>query len=147
MTPANAFGFSIPGAPEFVQKARDELAGFLTTAGLPREVVDDAVLAGSELVTNALIHSASGLAGGEVTVHAVVDPYGWAQVDVSDQGPVPAGATPEQHIARGAEGGLGLLLTAGVSSEIGDYTAPDGHHVTWFRLTWPTTAKEGRRDG
>jgi anti-sigma regulatory factor (Ser/Thr protein kinase) len=145
----SACGFSIPGTPEFVKKARNELAAFLTSAGLPDPVVDDAVTAGCELVTNAVMHSASGLVGGEVSVHAVVAPYSWAQVDVSDQGPIASGSqrSPHQQVSRGAEGGLGRFIVAGLSAELGDYTAADGRHVTWFRITWSTSSEGSRRDG
>lgn len=145
----SACGFSIPGTPEFVKKARDELAAFLSSAGLPDPVVDDAVTAGCELVTNAVMHSASGLVGGEVAVHAVVGPYGWAQVDVSDQGPIPDGRARSAHqrVSRGAEGGLGRFIVAGLSGELGDYTAGDGRHVAWFRIAWATTSEGSRRDG
>jgi anti-sigma regulatory factor (Ser/Thr protein kinase) len=136
---ANAHGFSIPGTPEHVKDARDQLAGFLTRAGLPGVLVEDAVLAGCELITNAVLHSASGLAGGNVIVHVTIGDYGWVQVDVIDQGLIPATGvrSPHQRISRGAEGGLGRFIVAGLSGELGDYTADDGQHVAWFRITWP----------
>lgn len=138
MNIATAFGFSIPGTPEHVADARCQLAEFLAEAGMPADVVDSAVLAGCELITNAVLHSASGLAGGKVTVHAVVAPFGWGQVDVCDQGPIPSGEqrSPFQIQASGrSETGLGLFLVTGLSFETGAYDDPDGH-VAWFRIGW-----------
>jgi serine/threonine-protein kinase RsbW len=142
---ATAFGFQVPGTPEHVAEARHQLAAFLTDAGVPGDVVDNAVLAGCELVTNAVLHSASGLAGGKVAVHAVVAPYLWAQVDVCDDGPIPPDqerSTFQIHATGRSESGLGLFLVTGLSVETGAYDGPDGH-VAWFRLSWQPAPGEG----
>lgn len=137
MITASAVGFTIPGTPQHVGQARHRLAGFLTEAGAASAVVDDVLVAGSELITNAVLHSASGLPGGLVTIHAEIDTDGWAQVDVCDQGPIPPGATlsPFQiQAASGREGGLGLDVAAGLSSDLREFTGAGGDHITWFRI-------------
>ena len=59
---------TVPGEPEQVSLVRKFVARTLAVAGLPGIDSDAATLLTSELVTNALLHSDSGLPGGSVTV-------------------------------------------------------------------------------
>jgi anti-sigma regulatory factor (Ser/Thr protein kinase) len=106
------------GLPESVSAARTWVAGFLT--GSP--AADDAALVTSELVTNAILHSASRLPGGRVTVsvRAMDD---MVRVDVVDQGAVP----PFLAAPRGL--GQGLVLVAALADVFG----ADGCD-RWFAL-------------
>jgi PAS domain S-box-containing protein len=87
-------------------------------------VVDDAVVAVSELVTNALVH-----AGTEIAVQICVDERGLL-VEVHDGNPqVPV---VRRH-AREAGTGRGLHMVDGLADEWGVYHRGDGK-VVWFRI-------------
>ncbi len=109
---------TFPGLPEFVSAARVWVAGFLP--GSPAAA--DAALMTSELVTNAILHSASGLPGGTVTV-SVLAVDGCVRVGVTDQGETP-GCTA-------ARGGLGMGLV--IVSQLADTFGADGTD-RWFWL-------------
>jgi ribosomal protein S27AE len=94
------------------------VAGFLP--GSP--AADDAALLTSELVTNAVLHSASGLPGGTVTVSVRAE-NGSVRVDVIDQGQVPP--------RMAAPGGLGKGLA--IVSQLADVFGADGPD-RWFWL-------------
>lgn len=87
-------------------------------------VVDDAVVAVSELVTNALVH-----AGTEIAVQVRVDERGLL-VEVHDGNPqVPV---VRRH-ARESGTGRGLHMVDGLADEWGVYHRGDGK-VVWFRI-------------
>src|SRR5262249_55102516 len=84
---------------------------------------DDAVLACSELAANAIIHSNSGLPGGEFTVRLSID-HGFVRIEVIDQG----GRWPAGHPRRDAAAsdledasqcGRGLRIVAALASAWG----------------------------
>jgi anti-sigma regulatory factor (Ser/Thr protein kinase) len=106
------------GLPESVAAARAWVARFVP--GSP--AADDAALLTSELVTNAIMHSASRLPGGQVTVsvRAMED---MVRVDVVDQGAVPPGLTAPRSL------GLGLPIVAALADVFG----ADGCD-RWFAL-------------
>ncbi|MFI9274818.1 SpoIIE family protein phosphatase [Kitasatospora sp. NPDC052896] len=115
--------------------------GFVRAAllgwGLP-EVVDDAVVLVSELVTNAVVH-----AGTAAEVSCLRDEDS-VQIGVTDRHPergLPAFAGPaagevavSEHFADAdGEGGRGLLMCSALSSRWGvEYSA--GQKTVWFRL-------------
>ncbi|WP_035846091.1 SpoIIE family protein phosphatase [Kitasatospora azatica] len=126
-------GRSASAARGFV---RDALLGW----GLP-EVVDDAVVLVSELVTNAVVHAGT---AAEVSCLRETDSV---QIGVTDRHPergLPAfAATPatsdageavSEHFADAeGEGGRGLLMCSALSSRWGvEYAA--GQKTVWFRL-------------
>jgi serine/threonine-protein kinase RsbW len=117
-SPAAAVTRSYPGLPEAVSAARSWAAGFFpvpATAG-------DAALMTSELATNAILHSASGVPGGTFAV-SVTAIGGLLRVDVIDQGEIrPCMAAP-----RGL--GQGLALVAALA----DASGADGRD-RWFAL-------------
>jgi anti-sigma regulatory factor (Ser/Thr protein kinase) len=131
--------------PDSAREVRGWLASALTRAGFP--AVDAAILAGNEYATNALKHSASGLEGGKYLVRCEIAPDRFAQVEVDDQGPIGPDVTPspEQVQARAIGFGLGLRLVKELVSEAGAFDREDGHHVAWFRITWPTSTDGGTR--
>ena len=109
---------SFPGLPEAVSAARSWVAGFFPVPA----TAADAALMTSELVTNAILYSASGLPGGTFTV-SVRAGDGPLRVDVTDQGvTAPCMATP-----RGL--GQGLTLVAALA----DASGADGCD-RWFAL-------------
>lgn len=116
-------GRSVATARGFV---RDTLQGW----GLA-DLIEDAVVLTSELVTNAVVH-----AGTAAEVRCLKDAEG-VRVEVVDQHP--ERVLPLTDIGRGqldisSEGGRGLILCAALASRWGaEYTATD--KCVWFRLT------------
>lgn len=116
--PAAAVTRSFPGLPESVSAARSWVARLLP--GSP--AADDAALMTSELVTNAVLHSASGLPGGAFTV-SVRAGDGSVRVDVTDQGQAAARASVPAGL------GKGLVIV----SQLADVFGADGAD-RWFWL-------------
>jgi anti-sigma regulatory factor (Ser/Thr protein kinase) len=105
------------GLPESVREARSWVAGFFAAPDAP-----DAALMASELVTNAIVHSASGLPGGSVTVMVAASEE-TVRVDVIDQGALPTSATAPRGL------GKGLAIVA----RLADVFGADGCD-RWFAL-------------
>jgi anti-sigma regulatory factor (Ser/Thr protein kinase) len=118
-SPASADAIrSFPGLPESVSAARSWAAGFFPDPA----TAADAALMTSELVTNAILYSASRLPGGQVTV-SVGSAGGALRVDVLDQGEI------APRIAGPCGLGLGLALVEALS----DASGADGRD-RWFEL-------------
>ena len=114
------------GCPEMVREARRFVSRALVDAGVPHEVIEGAVLAASELATNAVMHSYSGAEGGTFDVCVEITPDA-VRVEVADAGsdestPVRRGAGPD------AEGGRGLLIASAIGEPY-DRRDPDGRRV------------------
>ncbi len=109
---------SFPGRPESVSAARSWVAGFFPVPA----TAADAALMTSELVTNAILYSASRLPGGRVTV-SVGAAGGSLRVDVVDQGAVP----PCMAAPRGLGAGLAIV------SQLADASGAEGRD-RWFAL-------------
>jgi anti-sigma regulatory factor (Ser/Thr protein kinase) len=119
-SPTAAVARSFPGRPESVSAARSWVAGFFPVPA----TAADAALMTSELVTNAILYSASRLPGGRVTVSVSVGIAGGSlRVDVIDQGEI----APRMTAARGL--GQGLALVAALA----DASGADGRD-RWFAL-------------
>ncbi|MGW4645340.1 SpoIIE family protein phosphatase [Kitasatospora sp. NPDC004289] len=112
---------------------RDALLGW----GLP-EVVDDAVVLVSELVTNAVVHA------GTAADVAVLREEETVRIEVTDRHPergLPAFANVPAHGSEhfgdpDGEGGRGLLMCSAISTCWGvEYSA--GRKTVWFRLALP----------
>jgi hypothetical protein len=116
--PVITFTRTFPGIPGSVSAARSWVAGFFPVPA----AAADAALMTSELVTNAIQHSASRLPGGLVTVSVRVGDDA-VRVDVTDQGEMPPCWPP----ARGL--GQGLAIVAALA----DATGADGPD-RWFTL-------------
>jgi anti-sigma regulatory factor (Ser/Thr protein kinase) len=111
----------LPVSREAPALAREFLRGS-TCVEHHSEVVDDAVLLVSELVTNSVLH------GGPPVVVAVDCDEATLQVRVRDGSPsLPA----RRDAASGDENGRGLALVAEMSADWGVDTEEDGKHV-WF---------------
>jgi len=110
---------SFPGLPESVSAARSWVAGFFPVPA----AAADAALMTSELVTNAILYSASRLPGGRVTVSVGID-GGALRVDVIDQGGMPPCTTVPCGL------GQGLALVAALADASGA-NGPD----RWFALS------------
>ncbi|MFD8564951.1 ATP-binding protein [Streptosporangium canum] len=160
-TPSPVFERTFSSRPETIAQVRRFVAGVLT--GWPR--VYDAQLCASELATNALMHTASGQAGGQFTVRIQVCGQVCVRLEVTDQGAHTRSVTargvhtsaheqsvtthaphiPEQKDSAldrpAGEGGLGLgIVRALVGDQPGDgglswQHTPDGSVVSCL-LTW-----------
>jgi anti-sigma regulatory factor (Ser/Thr protein kinase) len=116
-----------PGRPDHVGAARGFVAAALAAWPATQET---AQLLVSEVVTNAIVHSASGDHGGSVEVRYVLDDHE-VYVEVLDAG----GAThPSRHGGYSeAVSGRGLTLVESLASSWGVHDHPAGR-VVWFRL-------------
>ncbi|MCH0543454.1 SpoIIE family protein phosphatase [Streptomyces sp. MUM 203J] len=118
-------GRSVAAARAFV---RDTLQGWGFT-----DVVDDAVVLTSELVTNAVIH-----AGTAADVLCLRTDEG-VRIEVADHYPereVPVQGSGQPFVAPDRENGRGLLLCAALASRWGVEYSPAHKHV-WFQLDLP----------
>ncbi|WP_230396643.1 ATP-binding protein [Streptomyces blattellae] len=117
-------------APASVGLTRRRVRELLTAWGVCSETCDNAVLVASELLTNALTHSA----GSQIVcrVRVIADRL---RVEVEDQyrGPTrPALRQPGPY----DQGGRGLFLVDELSTDWGVADAPDGSgHIVWAELT------------
>lgn len=118
----------LPGTPESAGLARQLARDFLGDA---HPDADTVVLIVSELVTNALTHSRSGLPGGTLTISLCSGNDG-VFVQVRDDGS-PSGQWETTAPGVAAEHGYGLLLVDALADSWG--TAHDRQgRVTWCRV-------------
>jgi anti-sigma regulatory factor (Ser/Thr protein kinase) len=126
---------TIPGRPEHVREARAFVAKALGDLRSGRE---DAVLLTSELVTNAVMHSASRCAGGTITV-LITESAGGVRIEVAD-----AGSDLSAPVVRGdvyASDGHGLFLVQTLSDQWG-YLRDDDGTTVWFWLAAAAPARQ-----
>jgi anti-sigma regulatory factor (Ser/Thr protein kinase) len=122
---------TIPGKPSAVASARAFVARVLTTAEeLPRVDSDAATLLTSELVTNAIRHTASGVPGGTVTVIVIGIPDGLL-VEVLDDG---SASTPVVKGDPFTPDGHGLFLVQQLAAQWG-YLRDAAGTTVWFHLS------------
>jgi anti-sigma regulatory factor (Ser/Thr protein kinase) len=136
----------LPGTADSAAAAR-QLTRDLLGPGHP--AMDAALLLVSELVTNSVTHSQSGLPGGTVTVGVCTGSAG-VLIQVRDDGGLTeprlaatpetwaeaaegAGAAEAVEAAEGAEHGYGLLLVAALADTWGTTTTCEGR-LTWCRV-------------
>ena len=115
------------GSPEEIRNVR-AFVGQLVD-GCP--VADDAVLLGSELATNAVLHSASG-AEGTFSVSVLVE-SGWVRVEVHDLGSTTAPAV--HRSCEPGESGAGLSIVEMIAARWGSHGGRSGR-VVWFEMDW-----------
>lgn len=85
----------------------------------------------SELATNAVIHSASGVPGGSFTVRVVIQPGRWLRLEISDGGGVWSGRAPDEVR------GHGLEIVESIAAEWGREGDPVTGWTVWARVDWP----------
>ena len=121
---------TIPGRPEEVSGARAFVTRTLSAVGkTPTVAADTATLLTSELVTNAILHTASGAPGGTVTI-VVVDVADGVLVEVIDDG---SPGTPVVKDDLLTTSGHGLYLVQQLTAQWGYLRDPAGTTV-WFHL-------------
>lgn len=111
-TRVRRFGFELPACAESVALARHRVRERLLDWHIDEDTRDTAALIVSELVTNAVVHTASDSVGCELT-----DFDGLLRIAVQDQGILPTG--PRLRRVAPEEGGRGLLLVDAVSNAWG----------------------------
>jgi anti-sigma regulatory factor (Ser/Thr protein kinase) len=124
---------TIPGRPEQVGLARAFVAQTLSSKQIKADS-DAATLLTSEIVTNAIQHTKSGVDGGTVTVVVIGVAHG-VLIEIIDDGS--AGAPIVKGDLYAAEG-HGLFLVQHLAAEWGYLKDPAGTTV-WFHL--PTAAE------
>lgn len=115
------------GSPHEVQHVRRFVGQAI--AGCP--VSNDVVLLASELATNAIMHTASGM-GGTFTV-SVSRAAGCVRVEVADGGSAKTPAA--QRDGSSDEAGRGLRLVEGIAARWG-YSGGQHGRVVWFEAEW-----------
>jgi anti-sigma regulatory factor (Ser/Thr protein kinase) len=121
---------TIQGRADEVSGARAFITRTLAAAGKGQRVDSDAAtLLTSELVTNAIMHTASGSPGGLVTV-VVVDVPDGVLIEVIDDG---SGGTPVVKNDVFTADGHGLYLVQQLAAQWGYLRDPAGTTV-WFHL-------------
>lgn len=129
--PAEAASFerSYQGTADQVGQVRKDLGSVVE--GCP--FADDFVLLASEVSTNAVVHSRSGLPGGVFTVRAEVRPDEYVWLEVEDQGGPWVDKGPDDEHGRG----LALVdALAGEDNWLIDAGATPGTRVVWVWLDW-----------
>jgi len=124
---------TIPGRPEQVASARAFVARTLSSHQIGADA-DAATLLTSEIVTNAVHHTRSGVDDGTVTIVVIRVPHG-VIVEVIDDGS--AGAPVVKGDLYAADG-HGLFLVQHLAAQWGYFRDPAGTTV-WFHL--PATAR------
>jgi anti-sigma regulatory factor (Ser/Thr protein kinase) len=119
---------TIPGRPEQVATARAFVARTLRSHRVGADF-DAATLLTSEIVTNAIQHTKSGVDGGTVTIVVIGVPHG-VLVEIIDDG---SAGTPVVKGDLYAAEGHGLFLVQHLAAQWGYLRDPAGTTV-WFRL-------------
>lgn len=132
---------TVPGLPSQAAAARQFVAGALG-AGSPH--AETAVLLVSELVTNSMVHSASGASGGMITITVASGAGESVRVEVADDG---AGTVPVVTPVRDEdEHGRGMHLVSALAASWGSHRRGNSL-VTWFELaSGPRRADPGPAD-
>lgn len=122
---------TIPGRPEEVRGSRAFVTRTLAAAGKGDSVDSHAAtLLTSELVTNAIRHTASGGPSGTVTI-VIVDLPDGVLIEVVDEGS--SAGTPVVRSDLLAQNGHGLYLVQQMAAQWGFLRDPGGTTV-WFHL-------------
>jgi len=116
-----------PGRPEQISTVRADLRTLLD--GCP--MADDVLVCVSELATNAVLHTDSGLAGGMFTVRGKSSPGNYFWIEVEDDGGswATAAAAPER--------GHGLDILRALADDWG-IDGDHGGRTVWARFDWPS---------
>jgi anti-sigma regulatory factor (Ser/Thr protein kinase) len=130
---------TIPGRPEQVSVARAFVSRTLSAHSIGTDH-DTATLLTSEIVTNAIAHTKSGVEGGTVTIIVIGIPHG-VLVEVIDEG---SAGTPVVKGDLYAAEGHGLFLVQHLAAQWGYLRNPAGTTV-WFHLA--TTAEAQQDSG
>lgn len=124
-----------PGLASQIQHARRFVERMLARS----PELTTATLLTSELATNAITHSTSGMPGGKFEV-AVDLGEGWARVEVRDLGSPEHPRAQHRDAYDTSEHGRGLDLVEALAAKWGSEARPDGlGRRVWFELVWDDT--------
>lgn len=120
------------GEPSNVPLARDFVRRYLDGCYCSPATAQDILLCTTELATNAVLHSRSGLPGGRFCVEIALCDEQWVRVTVEDSG----GAWAERG-ARDENAGLGrgLYIVSALSADMG-VTGDASGRKAWFRFPY-----------
>lgn len=128
---AGSFSFTIDAKIENIPVATDGIADFLTSTGVPAEIIPDIELAVDEWITNIIMHGYRKQAG---TIAITCTITGKAvQIAIRDSAPafnpltVPAPDT-SASLADRVVGGMGIFLIRKVMDSV-EYEYADGQNV------------------
>lgn len=124
MSGVRVWGLSCPGSPEEIGRARRWTRDILRGSPL----ADDAALIVSELSTNAIRHTTSGLASGSFHLAVTVSTQVVA-VSVTDDGGTST-APKVEHQDQDAEGGRGLGMVSLIAHRVVVHSGTQGCTVT-----------------
>jgi anti-sigma regulatory factor (Ser/Thr protein kinase) len=125
------FSRTYPGRPDQVGLVRAFVRSVLPAC----EVADDAVVAVSEMSTNAIRHSRSGQPGGLFIVSVMLRPGYCFRVEVSD-----GGGRWDVRVC-GAERGRGLAIVAALAGDANwGVDGDEAARTVWARFGWPREA-------
>ncbi|KPI10884.1 putative anti-sigma regulatory factor, serine/threonine protein kinase, partial [Actinobacteria bacterium OK074] len=135
--PVRAGIFGLPAATTSVRLARGHVRALLVEWNSGAETCDNAVLVTSELVTNAVMHTAS-----ERIVCRLRADGDAIRIEVEDESRGPS--RPVQRLSRpDDQGGRGLLLVGMLSSDWGVKDSPHGHgRIVWAELPYQAEGAE-----
>jgi anti-sigma regulatory factor (Ser/Thr protein kinase) len=119
----------LPGTAQSVSAAREVARELL---GDEHPAIETTLLLVSELVTNSVLHSRSGLPDGRVALVLCTGPAG-ILIQVSDDGG-PSEPRVSAESADASEHGYGLLLVDALADRWGSICSPQGR-VTWCRVS------------
>ncbi len=122
---------AFPGRPDQVARAR----AFVRACCDPCPATDEAVLLTSELCTNAVLHSASGVSGGSFEVRVDRGPRS-LRVEVRDEGPR---RVEPDGFGELAGNGRGLVIVGALASRWGQ-ACSRGTRLAYFELDWAQPA-------
>jgi serine/threonine-protein kinase RsbW len=128
---------TFPGEPGQVATVRNFIRRYLSGRHCPAAVVQDILVCASELATNAVLHSRSGLPGGHFSVRIAICGRQGVCVVVEDAGGPWAGHGTSD---RDAECGRGLHVVSELSDDM-RVTGDASGRMAWFRSSW--SAAEG----
>jgi anti-sigma regulatory factor (Ser/Thr protein kinase) len=132
---------TIPGRPEQVGLARSFVARTLGSNRITADA-DAATLLTSEIVTNAIQHTKSGVAGGTVTI-VVIGVARGVLVEIIDDG---SAGTPVVKGDLYAAEGHGLFLVQHLAAQWG-YLRDSAGTTVWFHLPTAEAEKSGEPPG
>lgn len=127
--PALLGWIDIEGLPAQVSSVRRQLRRLL---GEDHPLLEELQLLTTEAVSNAIAHTASGAAGGRVTVR-ILRSAGRIRVETVDDGA--PGRVPRPRHDPWAENGRGLWLIGAIAVDHGYRPGPEGG-TYWFDLHW-----------
>lgn len=126
------------GEPGQLPLARDFVRRYLADRACCSEAVQDILVCTSELATNAVLHSRSGLPGEHFSVEVASYAGQWVRVTVEDSGGPWAERGPGDPYA---ESGRGLHIVSALSADMG-ITGDASGRMVWFCCRWSTGSSE-----